>query len=262
MISNLSLLYADTLYPYISGGTLKSLSLAKLAQDCFESVTIFAMDEKNQYNGLIDDVNVVQEIKFNNYLDKLSYFAAGLFSRSFSLKVPKSALYNKNTTLFQLESPYIYNLLKKESINKFILDEHNVNWEFLKFPSYNPKQILFNKIAYNRNIKIELEALTAASHILVCSERDKQQILNRIPHIVDKITIIPNCVFASEYSEYIKSASFKNEIGKGVDELCSVVFVGLLSHPPNKDAVRIICSHIAPNFGDEVTILHRWKKPS
>ena len=92
MISNLSLLYADTLYPYISGALVQSLSLAKFTQDCFESVTIFAMDEKNQYNGLIDDVNVVQEIKFNNYFDKLSYFAAGLFSRSFSFESPKKCI--------------------------------------------------------------------------------------------------------------------------------------------------------------------------
>lgn len=257
MTKNLHLLYPASLYPHTAGGSLRSLPLAKLALDCFEDVTIFATDEKIRYEGHIDGVHIVQAIKFNSYLEKLQYFTEGLFSRNFSLKVPKTALYNKNSSIFQLEGPYFYNFLKKQGINKFILDEHNIYWELLKFPSTNPKEILYNKIACSRDNKIEVDALNAASHILVCSERDKQLIIAQIPYIADKITVIPNCVFARDYSEYMMHSPIKDEGNNPI----SVLFVGSLSYAPNIDAVRIVCSQIAPSFGDEVQFHIVGKNP-
>ncbi|QSZ67888.1 glycosyltransferase [Methanofollis aquaemaris] len=257
VLDHLSLLYPGSICPDLTGGYLRTIPLAKLVRDDFIEVNIYTTDENKKYHGQIDGINIIQDKKFNGSLDKFVYYFNGLFSNNFNLKVPECALDNIDDTLFQLEGPYFYNFIKKTNIDRFILDEHNIYWELQEFPSSDPKELVYNTISGARNKKIELEALNAADHVLVCSKRDKQLILAHLPHIVDKITVIPNCVFASEYSQYIMDASVKNRD----NEPCSVLFVGSLSYAPNIDAVRIICSRIAPVFGDEVQFLIVGKNP-
>ena len=82
--------------------------------------------------------------------------------------------------------------------------------------------------------------LTEASHILVCSERDKKEIIKEVPDANKKITIIPNCVNFEEYNNYLKTESKDFKI--------KILFMGLLSYSPNIDAVNHICNRNSSKF--------------
>jgi glycosyltransferase involved in cell wall biosynthesis len=257
MFDNLHVLYPVALYPMASGGSLRTLNIARLAQSNFRSVCVYCVDESIEYEGNVDDVHVYQSYKYLGNIDRFSYYAKSLFYRNFSLKSPECAFTNKNSTIFQLEGPYFYNLLKKRGIKTYVLNEHNVYWELLDFPSYSPKKWLYNQLGSKRDKNIEVMALRDATQILVCSERDKQIISENVRNIEDKMTIIPNCVDFIRYTTYQAqhSAQFNRNDKK------RVLFTGGLSYPPNRDAVDTICNYIAPHFGDNVEFIIAGSNP-
>jgi len=231
--------------------------MARLAQSDFQSVCVYCTDEDITYEGDVNDVHVFQGNKYQNKVDKFFYYAKGLFSQKFSLKSPERAFDSGNPTVFQLEGPYFYNLLKRRGIKDYVLNEHNVYWELLDFPSYSSKERLYSLFASQRDKKIEIMALRDATQILVCSERDKQILSENIQNVEDKITIIPNCVDFVQYKTYLEQHSTRvNGSGKK-----TILFTGGLSYPPNRDAVNIICNDIAPNFEDYVEFLVAGKTP-
>ena len=128
----------------------------------------------------------------------------------------------------------------------------------MKFPSFDLKTKLYNTLALNRNKLLEINALKKASHILVCSERDKQIIIQELPETNDKITIIPNCIDFSEYENYLINNSIEKSETK--DGNC-ILFMGLLSYPPNRDAVFSICNKIAPYFENNIKFIIIGKNP-
>lgn len=241
---NLHILFPNQLYPETGGALIRTLNIAKLASNSFNDVSIFAADEHTQYINKVDNVNLIQRMKYKNAMDKISYYFCGLFSNNFSLKAPTNA-FNKGDTLFQIEDPLFYNLLRKNDIKNYILNEHNVWWELPLFPQNDMKYKIYNRLATHRDIQIELKALTHASHVLVCSERDKQLILTKLPNIEEKISVIPNCIDFKEYYGLEKTS--KKSI---YHENYEVLFVGTLSYPPNFDAISLICNYIAPNCDD------------
>ena len=109
--------------------------------------------------------------------------------------------------MFQLEGPYFYNLLKRRGVKDYVLNEHNVYWELLDFPSYSFKEQLYSLFASQRDKNIEIMALRDATQILVCSERDKRILSENVQNIEDKITIIPNCVDFELYKTYLEEHS-------------------------------------------------------
>jgi polysaccharide biosynthesis protein PslH len=250
MFDELRLLYPTRIYPGIDGGFLRSLNLGKLALKYFNNICIFSMDEENEYDGKIDGIYIMQDKKYSNFFDKISYYSKGLFSENFYLKSPKRAFSNENDFLLQLEDPLFYNLVQNEGIKKYVLDEHNIYWELLKFPAFQLKSKIYNNLVFHRNKSIEIKAIRDASHELVCSDRDKQVILRENPKLDEKISIIPNCV---DFSKYQKYSSKKDQV---TNKNCfCVIFIGLLSYPPNLDALYTICNKIAPNFGDNVKFI-------
>ena len=257
MSKNLSILYPASLYPKASGGSLRTLNMARLSQNCFQSLCVYCMDENTTYEGDINGVHVFQSYKYRNRIDKYSYYARGLFSRNFSLKSPDYAFDNVNSTIFQLEGPYFYNLLKGKGIKKYVLNEHNVYWELLDFPSYTLKDWLYGLFASKRGKDIEIMALRDSNHVLVCSERDKRVLSENVQDIEDKITIIPNCVDFIQYMTYLEHHPRQaNESDK-----ITVLFTGGLSYPPNRDAVVTICNDIAPDFEDNVEFIVAGNNP-
>lgn len=255
MFNNLNIISHLPVYPEKSGGYLRILNIAKLAAHSFKNTSIFAVDESIEYSGAFDGVNLIQSRKYFNSIDKFNYFYKGLFSKDFSLKTSTQAFQNIGNTLFQIEGPQFYNLLLKKGIKNYVLDEHNVYWELYDFPPTNLKEKIFNKMAYNRDKNIEIQALKNAAHVLVCSNRDKLNILELVPEVEDKISVLPNCVNLSEYEKFQQNNSFPSN-----DKFC-VLFMGLLSYFPNKDAVDIICNKIAPFLGNEVKFLIIGKNP-
>lgn len=245
-ISELRILHEDQIYPEKSGAFLRSFNLAKLASSRFKT-NLYGVNEKIEYQNLIENIYFIQEKKYNNVFNKLKHFTEGLLSKNYSLWYPNAAFkeYNEDETIFQIAGPYLYNYLKKKDIGNFILDEQNVYWELSKFPSFNLKNKLYYKLSSKRDKLIEVNAVKNAKHIIVCSERDKNIITKEIIESKEKITVIPNCVNFSKYESYSKCKKFvENEKQK-------ILFMGLLSYAPNRDAVNNICNNIAPYFIDE-----------
>jgi glycosyltransferase involved in cell wall biosynthesis len=248
LIKNVSILSSAPLYPNKSGGYLRILNIAKLAS-MVTNASIFAVDEKVEYHGQIEGINLCQSKKYKGALDKLIYQYNGLQSSNFAFRTPKEAFNNLERSLIQIEGPYFYNLLKKKKINNYILDEHNVYWEFFNFPSYSIKEKVYNKISCNRDKEIEVNAIKNATHTLVCSERDKTKILEEIPEAKEQISVIPNCVCFNEYDSYKKNHE------KYEDGVIRILFMGSLIYGPNIDAVTLICTKIAPHFKNDIKFI-------
>ncbi len=255
-MKELRILHNDQLYPKNDFGAYhRTFHIAKLASDKFRTSVFSA--HKEEYESKIDGINLIQDIKNNNIFDSITYYAHGLFSENFGLKTSKKAFENFefDDTVFQIESPYFYHCLKNKNIKNFILDEHNVYWEFQNFPYSDLRNTIYNRLASKRDKRIEIKALKAAKTILVCSKRDSKLISKEIPGTEDKITIIPNCVDLKKYESFLKlNKPVKNENPV-------VLFVGLLSYTPNRDAVELICNQIAPQFDDDVKFIIIGKNP-
>jgi glycosyltransferase involved in cell wall biosynthesis len=257
MFDDLCILYPNQIYPGKSGGYLRTFNIAKQASENFSRTYIWAVDENIKYNEEVCGIYMIQEKKYRNALDKIGYYFEGLFSKDFCLKSPDKAFYNNNNSLFQIEGPFFYNLLKKKGIKKYVLDEHNVYWELLAFPTFDLKSRIYNRLAFKRDKNIEIKALQNAAHVLVCSERDKQTILREVPKVLEKITVIPNCVDFGGYESYMKY----NERRNRDNEMSYVLFIGAFTYSPNIDALHSICNNIAPNFGNDVKFIIIGRNP-
>lgn len=254
MIKPINILSSTPLYPNKSGGYLRILNIAKLASSITD-VSMFALHENIEYYGKIEGITLYQSKKYNGKLDKLGYYFSGLTSNNYSLRAPKEAFSNYENSLIQIEGPYFYNLLKKMKITNYILDEHNVYWEFFNFPSYNLKEKIYNSVSCKRDKKIEIDAIKNATHTLVCSERDKLKILEEVPEAEENISIIPNCVCFSKYDHYKKNHK------RDENEVSQILFMGSLNYGPNIDAVSLICDKIAPTFKNNIKFIVIGKNP-
>lgn len=257
MIDELCILSQDMIYPRQNGGLLRTFNIAKLGSNSFSKTSILAVDENIIYERKMGKIELIQANKYSNWFDKLRYYFDGIFSANFSLKTPDLAPYINDRTLFQIEGPYFYNHLTSSGIKKFILDEHNVYWEFQYFPAFNLKDRVYYNIASKRNKNIEFKALRDAVHVLVCSDRDAQLLIKEVPAVQTKYSVIPNCINFEEYLQFQRGRlEVPNEDNKAV-----ILFIGTLLYPPNRDAVNIICSQIAPCFGENVEFVVVGKNP-
>lgn len=257
MKDDLCILCPDPVYSQQSGGVLRTYNIAKLGSNIFCKVSILAVDEKVIYGGEKDGINIIQSKKYKNRFDKLKYYLEGAFSSNFSLRSPDLSPYINGKTLFQIEGPYFYNTLKKNNIANYILNEHNVYWEFSNFPTFGIKNFVYYKQTFKRNKKLEIQALRDAAHVLVCSERDAQLLIREVPAVKNKFTVIPNCINFEDYKMFLEDYSkVPEEYKKTV-----ILFIGNLLYPPNYDAVSIICSQIAPDFGEDVEFVIVGKNP-
>lgn len=257
-IKELRILYRKAFWPEMHGGSLRALNIAKLASEVFTDRTIFSGDDHLEFKGKIDGINIIQEISYNNFIEKFHYNISALTSRELIIPYSKQAFDDLTRSLIQIENPIFYPLLKKKKIYPFILDEQNVNWELYKYnPEKSVSEKIYERVAYHRDKENEKEALLNASHILTCSEHDKHVFLNEIPSLEDKISVIPNCVNFKDFKDLAKSFPEKLTDEKKI----RVVFMGNLSYPPNTDAVRLICNVIAPQCGDDYQFIIIGKNP-
>jgi glycosyltransferase involved in cell wall biosynthesis len=257
MIEKLRILSPDRMLPERFGGYIRTYNIAKLLRDLFREIEILAVDEEYFFDGEIDGIRFIQEEKYHHDYERLIQYYHAFFSRNFAPKVPAKTFSNKTDYLFQLESPYFYNLIKKEKIKNFVLNEFDVNWEMSNLPHHDLKLKIYKKLFSEREREVEIEALKRSSLILTCSEIDKEKILKEIPDVTSKIMVMPNCVDFKEFSSYLDSNN-KVELG---GKKFTVTFIGSLFYPPNQDAVNIIVSNIAPHFTNDVQFLIVGKNP-
>ena len=257
MIEKLRILSPDRMLPERFGGYIRTYNIAKLLRDLFKEIEILALDEEYFFDGEIDGIRFIQEEKYHHDYERLIQYYHAFFSRNFAPKVPAKTFSNKTDYLFQLESPYFYNLIKKEKIKNFVLNEFDVNWEMSNLPHHDLKLKIYKKLFSEREREVEIEALKRSSLILTCSEIDKEKILKEIPDVTSKIMVMPNCVDFKEFSSYLDSNNKVELVGKK----STVTFIGSLFYPPNQDAVNIIVSNIAPHFTNDVQFLIVGKNP-
>jgi glycosyltransferase involved in cell wall biosynthesis len=250
-IQELRILHTKYLYPDIYGGNLRTLNIARLAQGVFGKTTVFSMDDKVNFEGSFLGIPVIQEKELPPKRESIRDYFHALTAKVLTVPYTQRAFDHSDLSLFQIEDPSLYPLLKKNHICRFILDEHNVNWELPHPPQTDLKKKIYAKIASRREKENEKQALHDADHILCCSTRDRDILMGGVPEIDGKISVIPNCVNIRDYDAACRAP----EPGDTTVKERQVLFVGTLSYQPNMDAVRLICKDIAPQCPDCVFII-------
>lgn len=255
MNTELRIISPTSMYPDISGPSMRTINIAKFANKNFQKVTLFSIGERD-YNVLYDEVHIIQNSTLPRKIDKIKYHSKNILLNDFSPLMPEKALLNPNNSLFQIEEPYYINQLLKNNIHEYILNESDVFWEFAKFPTFGFKQKMYQKLFSEKRKKIEIKAIKKASHIIVCSDRDKSVILEEIPSAEEKISVVPNCINFSEYNEYLVKNSKYNAISttNNDSDLYKVLFIGTFPYRPNIDALNVICNEISPHILNNVII--------
>jgi glycosyltransferase involved in cell wall biosynthesis len=245
------------MYPQETGATVRTLNLARLGSPGFGETTIFAVDNHTEYQGPYRGVNVVQTKKIRGIAGKYIYYLNAYLRRNFVPAYPPQAFEGRGkNTVYQIEGPYYYPLLRKYNVKKYVLDEHNVYWELHRFPAYySLKNKVYYKMTNRRELKNEIMALENATHILVCSERDQGLILERVPSAAGRISVIPNCVDYEGYEGYARQ--YVPEPGPSP----KVLFVGTYAYDPNIDALYTICQVIAPRVGPRIQLVAVGSNP-
>jgi glycosyltransferase involved in cell wall biosynthesis len=254
-MDKLRILSPDALLPETFGGYIRTMNIAKLLLNVFQEIEVLAVHENYSYDGFIDGIRVIQNKKFKHPFERFHYYLNAFFSKD--LVIPEKSFHNASQFLFQLESPYFYHEIKKAGIKEFVLNEFNITWEMERFHFDDLRVDTYHKLFRERNKIVEIKALKDASLILVCSDTDREKILVELPDLPTEIITIPNCINFKDFQTFFKETRNCN---LGSDESI-VTFVGTLNYPPNRDAAKIIVSHIAPHFTNEVKFLIVGKNP-
>ena len=157
----------------------------------------------------------------------------------------KKLTFDQIPDAIQVESLHLYMLTKHFPDRPIVFDDHNVYWNLLRAiyrdkPLY--KKIISPWILWRAKM-FEIQAIKEAAHVFVASHSDRETLVKEINGIERKISVIPNCIEVERY----KPGKLESECGEK-----QIIFVGLLSYIPNKDAVQIICNKIAPKFDNSV----------
>lgn len=241
-ITELRILHPKAVYPDTFGGNLRTINIARLAMGVFHKTTLFSMDNAVSYEGTVDGVPVIQEQEFRNGWERIVFYFHAVTAETLIKPYAQRAFSDKGNSLFQIEDPLLYPLLEKNRISGYILDEHNINWELYGPRQSDLKKRIYARVARKRDKANEKRALLNAAHILCCSVRDRDILVQEVPVIEDRITVIPNCVHFRQYPDPGKAPGEAS----GSPGDTRILFVGTLSHPPNAEAARRICDTIAP----------------
>jgi len=253
ILNELRILHPGPVYPDISGGALRTLNIARIARDFFTGTTIYSVDKNLAYEGDIDSLHIIQERKSLTLAEKLFFYPHALFARELHVPFVKRAFLNPENVVFQIDSPFLLPLLKKKGISRFILDEQNINWEVASFDR-GIKNHVYQCLAFRRDKKNEMDALRAASHVLCCSQRERDIFCREVQEVTDKISVIPNCVDLRKYRPGLPRSTADQRVYR-------ILFVGTLSYPPNIEAVHLICQIIAPKSDPSVQFIIAGRNP-
>lgn len=129
----------------------------------------------------------------------------------------------------------------------WVLDEHNVYWNLLRYEMVNSpffktwpgRRKLIRKWLLPRLRKraraFEVDSLRKATRTLVTSGADRRLILEELPELKDRIRVLPNCV-DPERVPYSDDAIETNQ----------VLFVGNYHYIPNREAAMYVSHTLAP----------------
>lgn len=129
----------------------------------------------------------------------------------------------------------------------WVLDEHNVYWDQLRYEMVNSPffKTWLGRRAPVRNWLVprlqrrardyEVDALRRAAHTLVTSPADRRMILEELPDLADRLHVLPNSIDVASLPE-----------SEGPIETNRVLFVGNYNYVPNREAATFISRTLAP----------------
>ena len=131
----------------------------------------------------------------------------------------------------------------------FILDEHNVEWEVLRYEMQNApffrswlgrravvRRILMPSLQ-TRAKEYEIGALRRAAATLVPSELDRRRIVSELPELSDRLHVLPSVLDLE-----------KNPPIHETEGASDVAFVASYNYVPNQEAARYIDTSLAPSL--------------
>jgi glycosyltransferase involved in cell wall biosynthesis len=131
-----------------------------------------------------------------------------------------------------------------------IYDAHNVESDFIKETFVdNAKYSKVERLLVPLYIKLSEKIVFkyAVDHITSVSDKERDIFIKRYGVNREKVSVIPSgCTILNLPDKKCKS-DLKKEIGINPDTII-IFFHGLFTHPPNKDAFKIIEHYIAPKF--------------
>jgi glycosyltransferase involved in cell wall biosynthesis len=253
ILNKLRILQRGPIYPDISGGSLRTLNIARIACDFFTDTTVYSLDKNLAYEGDIDGLHIIQENGSLSLAEKFFFYPHALLARELHVPFVKRAFHNPENVFFQIENPSLFPLLRKKRISRFIIDEQNVNWEMASLVR-GIKDRFYQSLAFRRDKENEKDALRSASHVLCCSQRDRDIFCTSVPEVTDKISVIPNCVDLRRYNPGLP-------LSNAGDRESRILFIGTLSYSPNIDAVHLICRIIAPKCDPSLQFIIAGRNP-
>lgn len=137
-----------------------------------------------------------------------------------------------------------------------VYDAHNVEGDLkqnLQYSSAGSRISYVEKLATLFNISYVpfIEGLTVkcADHILAVSSEDKARFIKKYGLKKDKIVVVPSGVSIKHTTktEYVNSYPSSDRANKTL-----IVFHGLYSYPPNREAIDLITDYIAPTFANDI----------
>ena len=149
-----------------------------------------------------------------------------------------------------VESPDLVGLHQYGGTVPWVLDEHNIYWDLLKyemvnspfFKSWPGRRGLVRRWLLPRLLKrakeFEMDSIRQAARTLVTSEADRRLILEEMPDLEDRIRVLPNCIDLDR----IPYAGEKDV------ETNKVLFVGNYNFVPNREAAMYISRDLAPSL--------------
>jgi glycosyltransferase involved in cell wall biosynthesis len=225
----------DTVVPPSNGSAARTLGMARAVRPHVGGVVLECFSTDAAPATAPDGLDIVHIAKPTAGPARALHLARMFSSGSFGFRFP--ALLSEPRSIVQLESPLLFEAARAAGLGAFILNAHNIYQDMAHFPQARLAEAVFHRMTAGRQARVEHACWRAAGHIFFCSEQDRQRAEHLQHGIVDKSSVVPNCVDAARFTPR-PSVRFA---GGG-----SVLFIGTTRYPPNFFAIEELCTAIAP----------------
>ncbi len=145
----------------------------------------------------------------------------------------------------------------------WVLDEHDVHWDQLRYEMVNspffktwlgrrgPVRRWLVPRLQRRAREFEVDALRRAAKTLVTSPADRCLILEELPDLADRVHVLPNCIDPTSI-----------RLSEEPIETNRVLFVGNYNYVPNREAATYISRTLAPALPEAEFLLVGSHPPS
>ena len=197
------------------------------------------------------DATLTKTHYFRVHFGNISLGALTDFNIAFIRKFVNILKSNK-IDIIQVSSPFgilSSKILIKVVSQKYIYiiyDAHNVESDIVDCYLKDSKYQLFKKLFILIYIPlIERIAVKCADHIISASQEDKMRFIEKYGINETKVKVISSGVSMIDLTALKDKYETRNKLGISKNRLV-IVFHGLYSHPPNREAICLIKNYIAP----------------